>query len=50
MPNEMKVLLRDNVTLRDDPGPPLDKRYKTVTVHTKHEPFIFVGEGDTARV
>ncbi|MCF6126250.1 hypothetical protein EN904_05200 [Mesorhizobium sp. M7A.F.Ca.CA.001.07.2.1] len=49
MPDEMKVLLRKNVDFRDDPGPPLDRRYETVTVHTSREPFVFVGEGDTAR-
>ena len=49
MPNEMKVLLRGDVTLRNDPGPPLNKKYGRITVRTSREEFVFVGEGDTAR-
>lgn len=46
----MHVLLRADVTFgNNDPGPPLDKVYETVTVRTANGPFAFSGEGDTAR-
>ena len=47
----MKVFLRQDGSIRDDPGPPLDKPYETITISTSPdtEPFVFKGRSDTAR-
>lgn len=49
--NEMKVFPRQDGSIRDDPGPPLDKPYETITISTSPdtEPFVFKGRSDTAR-
>ena len=48
--NEMKVFLRHDGSLRDDPGSPLDKPYETMTINTSSETFVFSGQGHgTAR-
>jgi hypothetical protein len=48
--NEMRVFLRQDGSLRDDPGPPLDKPYETITINTSSETFVFTGHSDaTAR-
>ncbi|TIL27431.1 hypothetical protein [Mesorhizobium sp.] len=38
-----------NAVIRNDPGPPLNKPYETITIVTSSETFVFTGEGNTAR-
>ena len=47
--NEMKVFLRKDGGMRDDPGPPLNRPYETITIKTSSKDFVFQGKGDTAR-
>ena len=50
MADEMRVFLRQDGSFRDDPGPPLDKPYETITINTSSETFVFSGNGhSTAR-
>ena len=51
MADEMRVFLRQDSTVRDDPGSPLDKPFETITINTSSETFVFKGNGNsTARV
>jgi hypothetical protein len=45
----MEIYLSKSAVIRNDPGPLLDKPYKTITIVTSSETFVFVGEGSTAR-
>ena len=45
----MRVYLREDSSLRDDPGPPLNERHETIAIDTSSESFLFQGQGDTAR-
>jgi hypothetical protein len=45
----MDVYLSKSAVIRNDPGAVLSKPYKTITVVTSSETFVFLGEGSTAR-
>ncbi|WP_143744527.1 hypothetical protein [Mesorhizobium prunaredense] len=45
----MEIFLTKQAAIRNDPGPPLNKPYETITIVTSSEKFVFTGEGNTAR-
>ncbi|WP_192182599.1 hypothetical protein [Mesorhizobium amorphae] len=47
--NEMRVFLRHDGSIRNDPGPPLNKLYESITIKTSSEEYVFNGRSDTAR-
>lgn len=48
--SELKVFLRHDGSLRDDPGSLLDRPHETITINTSSETFVFNGQGHgTAR-
>jgi hypothetical protein len=44
--NETRVFLRQDGSIRNDPGAPLDQPYETITINTSSETFVFIGRGD----
>ena len=49
-PSGLRLFLRHDGSLRDDPGSPLDKPFETITINTSSETFVFSGNGhSTAR-
>ena len=47
--NEVKVFLRKDGGIGNDPGRPLTRRYATITIRTSSEVFVLNGRSDTAR-
>jgi hypothetical protein len=46
--SELRVFLRKDCSIQDDPGARLNLPYETVTINTSSEPFVFTGNGNAS--